>query len=325
MDTLYIVEQSAVVRRASQSLLVCRGKQVLGRASMLSLKRLVIFGSVQITTQALQGLLDEGIDVSFLRVNGKLRGRLVAAESKNNLLRLAQYERIIDQNYVLAVAKNIVSGKLSNYRRLLLRFQRNHQMDFTELQQALERILHELPGKKSLASLLGCEGQGSSVYFKAFSQMIRGDMNFTTRNRRPPKDPVNALLSLTYMMLMNELYGQVVSLGLDPYLGFLHGVVYGRPSLVLDLLEEFRPVIADRLVLMACNNQIFQSNDFKVMDNQGVYLQDEALKTFLSLYEKTMRTETNQLTPRKRLHTQAKAMSRAIVEGHIYQPGLARM
>ncbi len=290
MSTIYITEQGAVVRRSSHHLTVTKDKERLAHIPLLKLERLVLFGHVQLTTEAIHGLLDEGVDVAFLSNNGKLRGRLVATESKNVLLRLAQYERHLDDAFQLDLARILVKAKLRNGRAVIMRYARNHpEKDFDAQLKLIEQTANNLDRLTAINSLMGAEGVATAAYFRAFGQMFRKELTFETRTRRPPKDPVNAVLSLGYTLLTNEILSLTMAQGFDPYIGFFHGIVYGRPSLALDLVEEFRHPLIDRMTLNLFNNEMLTSADFRPVEGQGIYLTPAALKIYLQFYERRMR------------------------------------
>lgn len=288
--TIYITEQGAVVRQSSQHLIVTKDQQRLAHIPLLKLERLVLFGHVQLTTEAMHALLKEGVDVAFLSAGGKLLGRLAATDSKNVFLRLAQYERHLDDAFQIALARTIVKAKIANGRAVIRRYLRNHpELNFEAELALLQQTENGLDHLDTVERLMGAEGSATAAYFRAFGQMFRKDIRFEKRTRRPPKDPVNAVLSFGYTLLTNEILALLTAQGFDPYIGFFHGVVYGRPSLALDLVEEFRHPVVDRLALFLFNNEVLTAKDFRSVEGEGVYLQPEALKTFLQQYERRMR------------------------------------
>lgn len=286
MAPLYVVEQGAVVQKEGERVVVRKDGQLLLSVPVFKLESVVVFGGVQITTQAMALLLANGIEVSFMSVDGRLKGRLLPAESRNVLLRLQQYERYHDGSFRLRVAREIVRGKLHNARALVLRYMRNHpEAQLEEQVGAVEEAMAQAQEAGDLDSLRGIEGKEAAAYFRAFGQMVRGELTFSGRSRRPARDPVNALLSLGYSLLTRELFGAVAARGLDPYLGFYHDVRYGRPALALDLVEEFRAPIVDRLVLALVNRRVFRPEDFEEGEEGGVLLSKEGFRRFLQSYE----------------------------------------
>lgn len=229
------------------------------------------------------------------------------------------------------MARAIVHGKVRNGRAVINRYQKNNPDEsFAETLDRLDQIMAKIERQTTVASLMGTEGSATAMYFQAYGRMFRQELRFEVRSKRPPKDPVNALLSLGYTLLTNEILAHVIAAGLDPYLGFLHGVVYGRPALALDLIEEFRHPFIDRFVLNLFNNELLTAGDFRPVEGDGVYLTNDALKTFLQRYETQIRepftnpqTETP-TTGRDLLKSQVQAMSKSIMSGQIYQPFYGR-
>jgi CRISPR-associated protein Cas1 len=180
-----------------------------------------------------------------------------------------------------------VAAKLANYRAMLLRYNRNLQSESVE--RSVKRLYWWIRGvekAESLEQLLGVEGNGSSDYFRVFNELIKADLGFSFdgRNRRPPRDPVNALLSFAYALLSKDMISTISLVGLDPYVGFYHQAKYGRPSLALDLMEEFRPIVADSVVLTFLNNEMVRPGDFETREG-GVFLSEAARKKFYRVYE----------------------------------------
>jgi len=290
MSAVYITEQGAVVRQSSQHLVVMKGTQRLAQLHPFHIDQLLLFGNVQLTTQAINLLLKEGVDVAFLTLNGKLHGRLVATESKNMLLRISQYERHSDELFKVELAKAIVKAKIRNGRAVIFQFRRNHpEYDFQEELSRINEVLKKIDLQTNINSLMGSEGMATAIYFKAYGKMFRKGLTFEIRTRRPPKDPVNAVLSLGYTILTNEILALLIAHGFDPYIGILHGIEYGRPSLALDLIEEFRHPIIDRFTLSLFNNNLLTEKDFHPVEGEGIYLTKDALATFFKYYEQRMK------------------------------------
>jgi CRISPR-associated protein Cas1 len=325
MATLYVTEQGAKLTRESRRLLVVRGEETLLDVPTIKVERVLIFGYCQITTQALELLLNEGIPAAFLSMEGRLKGTLEPTRSKNIPLRVAQYETCRKPDLCLAVAGRIVGGKIRNQLRLVQRFAHNRpELDFTRTQSDLNRLLGEVGRKTALGGLLGLEGQATAVYFDAFRRMFNR-LGFERRTRRPPTDPVNSLLSLGYTMLANEYLSAVAAIGLDPHLGYFHCISYGRPSLALDLCEELRHPLVDMLTLDLINRAILKEDDFS-QESGGFMLLPEARKRYFAKYERrvTIRFKhprTGQSTHvRAIIRDQALKMAHAIQEGKPYEP-----
>jgi len=287
--TLYVHEQGASIRRVQMRLKVVRGSEVLQVVRVRDLERLVLFGNIDLTASAMALLLDEGIETVLLSGTGRFRGRLEPGEGKNVFLRQSQYLKHADTSFRLDHARIIVAGKIRNARRLIYRHSRNFPNDeYGDTLNELDASIERLAGQDSIDKILGVEGNAAQVYFSCFGSMLKGDLEFNGRSRRPPKDPVNAALSFGYTLLCTELVGLVAAHGLDPYVGVLHDLHYGRPSLALDLLEEFRQPAVDRLVLTLINLRVLQATHFEPHGDTGVYLNEVGRQRFLSYYHRSL-------------------------------------
>jgi CRISP-associated protein Cas1 len=326
MTTIYISEQGALIRKTGRRLLVEKNKQILLDIPVIKTGRLFLFGNIQVTTQAMAMLLDNGIDVSFFTSRGRLRGLLSSGFSKNIFLRLAQYERWRDNTYKLRLCRAIIRAKLLNMNYVIKRHLKNYpEEDYNQSFQTINRGLGGLSDKEELAGLLGIEGSSSGAYFSAFSRMFRQDLKFKKRLRHPSPDPVNALLSLGYVMVTNEIASLLEGMAFDPYLGFLHGIKYGRRSLALDLVEEFRQPLIDTFTLKLANLKIFKEADFEQVTGEGLHLNDVKFKEYLSLYESRLKeksTPEGDTAPswRELLHKQVKSFEKALFDGKDYEP-----
>jgi len=209
---------------------------------------------------------------------------------KNVELRIAQFAATTDQNKSLALAREMISAKIDNCRTLLMR---NHQDLPDKVTSELKRYSESARKTDEASSLLGIEGMAARTYFSAFNGMLKNNageswsFDFNGRNRRPPLDPVNALLSYAYALLVKDITVTLLAVGFDPYLGFYHTLRYGRPSLALDLMEEFRPIVADSVVLWIINNRVLADEDF-IKRGRMVALKAEARKKFISAYERRL-------------------------------------
>ena len=325
MKTLYVKEQGAGIRRSGQRLLVYKGEQVLEAVRLRDLERLVLLGSIEVSASAQSALLESGIETVLLSFHGKFRGRLFPAEGRNVFLRLEQFRRYDDPAFRLKTARVLVDAKIRNARVVLQRHQRNHPSEtLTAAMARLERSRGSVQAQSSIETLLGVEGEAARTYFAAFGGMVRSEFTFTTRSRRPPRDPVNALLSFGYTLLSTELTGAVAAQGLDPYVGVLHELDYGRPSLALDLLEEFRQPVVDRLALSLINRTILKRSDFDEREEGGVWLNDEGRVRFLDFYHRALETPFDDsgisVTYRDLLIRQAGRMREALMTAGDYVP-----
>lgn len=285
---LYVQDQGARISLSGEELVIRSRAGEQTRVRLPNLSQVSLFGNVQITTQALRAVLERGISVSFFTAGGWFCGRATGIESKNVELRIAQYRAMAEPETCLRLARGIVASKIRNSRTML---RRNHAAPPEVTLFELEQLARKAERAESLSSLLGIEGTAARSYFSAFSGMLKGDFvddfDFEGRNRRPPKDPVNALLSFAYSLLTKELAHVIASAGLDPLLGFYHQPRFGRPALALDLMEEFRPIVADSVVISAINNGVIGPSDF-VTHPTGVALRPPGRRRFLLAYERRM-------------------------------------
>lgn len=266
MTVAYVTEQQASVTKEGERLLIKKDKTVLHTLHAFKLEQVVLFGNIFLTPSATGFLLKRGIDTVFMSRDGRYKGRLQGLYSKNITLRQKQFSRMGDPEFCLKTGKFIVDGKLNNLRTVLLRLNRSREgINLDDQILGLKSLKNKVDNAADLDVLRGLEGKGAVLYFEGFSQgFLKEGIEFRKRVRRPPTDPVNALLSLGYTFLFNEVMSAVSMIGFDPYLGAFHAVEYGRPSLPLDLMEEWRPVIVDTLVLSLFNLGVLDRNDFAI-------------------------------------------------------------
>lgn len=250
---LYLVEQGSRLTKRGRRLSVVQDNDVVAQVALVQVSQVIVFGNVSITTLALQLLLREGIEVVLLGRTGRFYGRLIGEQNGNGALRVAQLQRSQEQDFALQTARRFVTGKLHNLRVILQRYARraasgSNHWEASTLRHAVNGIgdmLVRVDACQTINSLSGVEGRGTAAYFRAWKELLKPPWRFDRRMRRPPPDPVNVLLSFGYTLLTQNIWGAVLTAGLDPYVGFLHQLNYNRPSLPLDLMEEFRPVIVD--------------------------------------------------------------------------------
>ena len=259
-----ITEPGITVGLHGERLVLRRGGREGEQFRLAEVEQLLLFGPVEVTHAALMRLLAHGVDVVYLTGAGSFRGRLQGPMGRQIDLRLAQFERLRDENFALALARQLVAGKINNQRRLLVRVQQSlaDEQIAVEL-AALRHRIRDALAARDREELLGVEGAAAAAYFRGFGRSIKNPLfTFSGRTRRPPKDPINACLSFGYALAGTLLEGDVAAAGFDPMLGALHQPAYGRPSLSLDLLEEFRPVLVDALVLRLINRRQLVPADF---------------------------------------------------------------
>ncbi|KAF0155743.1 MAG: hypothetical protein FD159_2044 [Syntrophaceae bacterium] len=260
---VYVNTQGARIVKEGRHLLVKKGEATYNTLFTYKLKQIVLFGNVEITHSALAQILRHEIDTVFLTQNGRYLGRMASPESRNVFLHKKQYALLDDTAFAVRMARSVVAGKLTNMATLLMRIRRSRDADIAGRKaREIQDLLPVLEKADNVDSIRGYEGRAGALYFEAFPAGFIEKQSFTRRVRRPPTDPVNSILSLLYTFLMNRVYAAVRVAGLDPYPGFLHSIDYGRYSLVLDLMEEFRSIIADTLTLSLFNLKILQKDDF---------------------------------------------------------------
>ncbi len=328
MANIYITEQNSVLRKTGQRLVVQKDKEILLDVQCHSIDAVLIFGNVQFTTQVVHELCRHGIELAILSRHGRLVGQLTSPVTKNIALRLAQFRRFEQEAFRLEIARTITNAKIVNGMNLIRRFTYNHpDKDLKQHIRALKSASSRALAAEALDELLGIEGASARVYFDAFARMLLTGFSFKSRQKRPPPDPVNALLSLSYTLVFNEISSLLDGIGFDPYLGYLHHPDYGRPSLACDLIEEFRAVTADRLTLRLINNRILTRDHFhKHSTGRAVYLTREGMKRYFREYEAFMTRRFKHpsrdfmVSLRGCLRLQAEELARCIKENTPYTP-----
>jgi CRISPR-associated protein Cas1 len=307
-NVLYVDESGCTLKKTGERILVVKEGETIRDIPLIHLGQVVLCGNISVTTPVMQTLLNEGIPLVYLSAYGRYQGTLTPQISRNSLLRVAQHRGADDPEQCLALAKAFVHGKLTNMRKMLQRRKwRNRTPNgenpdaalqtneieagdgHTDISSSIDRLAamqRKIPKAEGLPELLGIEGNGSAAYFQSFSAMLKPTLGFSfeRRTRRPPKDPTNALLSFAYSLLTADLISAIQTVGLDPYVGFFHQQNYGRPCLALDLMEEFRPIIADSVVITLINKRQIKPDDF-TQSHGGWFLTDPARKQFYAAYE----------------------------------------
>lgn len=294
MTTLYITDKDVELSRRGERVLVRKGGRVVSDIPLIKVDNVVVVGNAPLTAPLVQLFLDQSVPVSYVSWNGRFRGRLQPAYSKNAPLRRAQHLASVDSGKALAIAREFVVGKLANCRARLQRAARSGaggRSEHADAVRSLGSFIQAARRAGDLNALRGVEGIGTRAYFAAFRHTLTEDgFSFDRRTRRPPKDPVNAMLSFGYALLQTVVDGAVHAVGFDPYIGFLHGLKYGKPALVLDLMEEFRPIAVDAVVATVINKRMIRPDDF-VSRFGGVVMSESARRTFLGAFEDRIREE----------------------------------
>lgn len=299
LNTLYVQTQGAFLRLDHDTVKIEIEGQIKLQVPLHHLGGILLFGDIMVTPAVIARCAQDGRGLAWFSLSGRFQGRLEGPVCGNVLLRRAQHEALGDPGRALEIARNCVAGKLKNLRSTLLRSAR--ETDSAQDADALRRAagvladhVRSLPTAKDLDTLRGMEGEAARRYFGAFGHMILGDrqvFSFSGRNRRPPLDPVNALLSFLYALLLNDCVSAAQGVGLDPQVGFLHALRSGRPALGLDLMEELRPILADRLGLTLINRRQVTEKDFERRPGGAVFLNDSGRKKVVVAYQERKQKE----------------------------------
>ena len=292
-NTLYVTSQDSYLALDGENIVVLDKEKEVGRIPLHNLEGIVSFG-YRGTSPALMGACaDRNISLCYVTPNGKFLARVTGSVKGNVVLRKKQYEVSMNETDSLEISKNCIIGKIYNARWVLERATRDHSMQIdTEKVKSASKMLKDaairVQKSQSKDQLRGYEGEAASVYFSVFDELIlqqKKDFVFSDRNRRPPTDNVNAMLSFVYTLLTNNIASALETVGLDPYVGMMHTDRPGRASLALDMIEELRPVLADRFVLSLINKKVVNVKDFIKKENGAVLMKDDARKKFLSEWQ----------------------------------------
>ena len=324
---LYLNTQGLRVGKSGAVLQVKEKETVVQEVRMGEICQVSLMGNVQLTTQAIQALCESGVPICYFSMGGWFYGITTGLNQKNVFLRRAQFRLSEEEYFAKSLARSMVAGKIRNQRTIL---QRNHVEPPVATLSGMREMADRAEGAGSLEELLGIEGNAARLYFGEFAGMIKvgedaeGEapaFDFEGRNRRPPRDPVNALLSLGYSLLAKDLTVACYAVGFDPYIGFYHQPRFGRPALALDLMEPFRPLIVDSAVLTAINTGMVTKRDF-VRVGPSVALSPGGRKGFFRAYELKMDTLVThplfeyRVSYRRLLEIQARLLGR-VLEGEI--------
>ena len=294
LNTLYITTPEAYLSKDGQNVVVSVKQQEVFRIPAINIEGIVTFGYMGASPGLMKLCSDSGISLTFLSPNGRFVSRVQGATHGNMLLRKAQYALSDDEEWSLHVAKLMIAAKMQNYRNILRRYIRDYG-ECPEVEDAVKTLdmnkRHALHAEGK-TELMGFEGMASNAYFDVLPKLIlnqKESFPFHGRNRRPPKDAVNAMLSLAYTLIANDCTAALETVGLDPYVGFLHALRPGRTSLALDMMEEFRAYLGDRFVLSLINKRQITPKDFLYQGDHGVILTDSGRKTFITAWQNRKR------------------------------------
>lgn len=314
---VYVVGQGNTVRKKGERLEIWSREGKVSEARIMETSQLNLYGGVEITTPAMVELMQRGIPVIHYTYGGWFQGICLGTTHKNVELRIRQFQCATSPSRSLSIARTMISGKIKNCRTLL---RRNDPGVPKELLALMARLARDAEKASSSESLLGIEGAAAEAYFSRFNQMLKGkaeDFSFENRNKRPPMDPVNAVLSYLYGVLVKDFFVTLLAVGFDPYLGIYHRPRYGKPALALDMMEEFRPIVADSTAVTLFNNGELSKRDF-IRAGFGISLTPEGKKKVIGGYERRMETEIvhpifgYSVSYSRLLEVQARLLSRVI-------------
>lgn len=343
MERFYVLEADAYLKKSGNNLVVTRGAEKLAEIPLQGLQQLTLVGYTSLSGAALDALIRNRVETVLLSPRGQFRARLMVDEHKHVQRRQAQYLRLADPAFTLETARAFVAGKLRSSARLLaLRGAHYEDPELTRLAAQIKGLESLLSRQQDLEVVRGIEGHGANLYYQGFPRLLRTPgFVFRGRTRRPPLDPVNALLSFVYTLLTNEVLTAVKTAGLDPYLGALHVVDYGRPSLACDLVEEWRAFLGDRLVLSLLNRKVISPEDFvqragepadpvdeeALRQSRPVEMKPKVCRALLQTYERWMASDIRDPESRQKtdyrglIHRQVKNFRRYLLgELDRYQP-----
>lgn len=299
LNVLYVTSPEAYLGKDGETVLVLIDNAVKARLPIHNLEGIVCFGYTGASPALMHLCAERGVALSFLTESGKFLARVSGPVNGNVLLRRRQYRLADSAEAGLEVAQNFILGKIFNCRCVLQRFLRDHenQGDSRAMQESVQGLtdqLSKVAASGHLEMLRGVEGEGARIYYGVFDHLIlesKTIFHFAGRSRRPPLDPVNALLSFLYTLLAHDCTAALETVGLDPQVGFLHRERPGRPSLALDLMEELRPYLVDRLILGLINNRQLEPSGFVVKESGGVLMTEEARKALIAAWQKRKQEE----------------------------------
>jgi len=288
MTTLYIREQGTSIQKHSERLLISKSRQILLEIPMDNIDGVAVIGNIQMTTPALHALMRRGINISYFSFSGNYLGSMTSDTSKNIFLRLAQYDFYRDADKRMKLARKIIINKIKNQLQLMESFRwEPGEKEYLESIQSMKTLIKRAQDMATISELMGVEGKASNIYFKTYGKMFKCKCEFHGRNKRPPRDPINVIISLGYTFLTKEVSSALEAESFEMYLGFLHGIRYGRKSLPLDMVEEFRQPIIDRMTLKLFNKRMIQEFDF-TLEGDVPTLSEEGFRKFCREFERWM-------------------------------------
>lgn len=329
MGYLYITDSSAKVSFEENSFYVKKKDGATTRVPAETLESISFFGSPQMTTQCMQQCMRRGVPVSFYSKGGQYFGRLLST-GHVNVQRQRKQCALLDTEFAIKFSQNIIMAKIHNQTVLLERYGKSRGVDVHQITQDMKILARKVPGCTSIDQIMGYEGAAARNYFSMLGQLVEKDFSFKKRSRRPPKDAFNSMLSLGYSMLMNEIYGKLENKGLNPYFGLMHQDREKHPTLASDLMEEWRAVIVDSVVMSLVNGREIKKDQFEYeIEGNGIFLNKDAMKTFIAKMEHRFEADNSYLryidyrtSFRRSIELQVESLIRAMQTDNadLYQP-----
>lgn len=284
MSYLYLVDYSSKLGFSENCLVVKKGTEIYERVPIETLEEVSVYGNCQITTQCIHECIKKSIPIIYYSAGGKYLGR-VQPEGHIGVKRQRKQALFNMSSISFEIAQSIISAKIHNQIVVLRRYASSRGENLTEICKYMKILKNKIAVTSSIEEIMGYEGNAARSYFEGLSRLVESEFHFDGRNRRPPKDPFNAMLSFGYSMLLSELYGKIISKGLNPYFGFIHQDRENHPTLASDLMEEWRPVIVDSAVMSMINGHEISADQFQTGDDGGIYMSYEARKAFVRKLE----------------------------------------
>lgn len=296
MSIVYVNDAGAVISIHENQIVITGKDHGVRYLPVETTEGITLLSPVQMTTQATETCLKRGIQVAYFSKGGHYFGRLISTGHIRPEIQRKQ-SALYDTNFMIELSRRIIRAKMKNQRVVLSRYARNGEVDIHDIKVRMDSAVHKLDKCQSVAEIIGYEGQTAKAYFEGLSRCIDQSFVFHGRNRRPPRDPFNSMISLGYSILMNELYFEIEMKGLNPYFGFMHRDAERHPTLASDLMEEWRAIIVDATVMSLINGHEINKEQFYYdIDEPGCYLTKEGLKIYLSKLEKKFLTATRYLS-----------------------------
>lgn len=317
MKTLYITHENIVLHRIYEHLSVVKFDKKIETIPLVNVKTIILFTSCQITSHALSLIFEKNIDIIYISKSGKIKSRMLSASGGDAILRLAQHQAFLCRERKLEIAKQIVSAKIINQKKLILKYKNYYSLEnFSGIIKNMEKLSQRVKISDKIDEIMGLEGVSAKFYWTCYKELII-NKKFTRRDYRPAPDIINSALNLGYAFLVNEISICLYAEKFDLEIGFLHSILYGRNSLVLDMIEEFRTAFVDAWILKLFNLKTLNENDFKGKE-EGFYFTEEGFKKFIDLYHKHL----SDGDWRRIFQGQVQIFKESLLNNALYQPYL---